>query len=56
MRGEKSGEVRHTPRVVGSPPHARGKVLSGSGDKIAVGITPACAGKRGVERAGFAII
>ena len=46
IRGEKSGEVRHTPRVVGSPPHTRGKVTGFHVLSHQSRITPACAGKR----------
>ena len=46
------GEKLHLPRMFcwkkGSPPHVRGKVLAMSISHSQSGITPACAGKRGV--------
>ena len=45
MRGEKGALITKSPIVVGSPPHARGKVPFGRVGDNALGITPACAGK-----------
>ena len=45
MRGEKKGvQVKRTDEQ-GSPPHARGKVNGRLLSAVALGITPACAGK-----------
>ena len=45
MRGEKSGTIPAPVKVVGSPPHARGKGPSSFQSWSDTGITPACAGK-----------
>ena len=46
MRGEKFITVVSVVMLLGSPPHARGKVKVRVDVRAAVGITPACAGKR----------
>ena len=45
MRGEKAISFASPKMVIGSPPHARGKVTNPNAAFIPVGITPACAGK-----------
>ena len=45
MRGEKLNNTRSYIGQVGSPPHARGKVLGQRLKYCRKGITPACAGK-----------
>ena len=45
MRGEDRGLSLADPRVLGSPPHARGRLAGLRGHDRKVGITPACAGK-----------
>ena len=45
--GEKSGRVRPWRKHKGSPPRMRGKVIRCEELARVVGITPACAGKRG---------
>ena len=45
-RGEKALDVFENNYLSGSPPHARGKALSGSRKGQSTGITPARAGKR----------
>ena len=46
MRGEKHGSSGKTCLDLGSPPHARGKVVNQESSNSYHGITPACAGKR----------
>ena len=46
MRGEKSGFTLQNQPLMGSPPHARGKVRNNMFSKRIIRITPACAGKR----------
>ncbi len=45
MRGEKAFLVTRRLMGVGSPPHARGKVVHGNCINYMIRITPACAGK-----------
>ena len=45
MCGEKYEDLMYDPRVMGSPPHVRGKDLGRCAPVNAGGITPACAGK-----------
>ena len=45
MRGEKRSVTRNRAAKKGSPPHARGKVNGRLLSAVALGITPACAGK-----------
>ena len=45
MRGEKCHICHENYKNLGSPPHARGKVVSGNLRMAVVRITPACAGK-----------
>ena len=45
MRGEDDGDVEDTVRMLGSPPHARGRPAKYKGEHNAHRITPACAGK-----------
>ena len=47
MCGEKGQKVLNQRYTTGSPPHVRGKACRPSGGHLAIGITPACAGKRG---------
>ena len=49
--GEKLYSAGTSRRNWGSPPHVRGKVQSGAGLRLVSGITPACAGKRGISAA-----
>ena len=46
MRGEKSPVIIAWRTVLGSPPHARGKVVQNHQERLEGRITPACAGKR----------
>ena len=46
MCGEKFPTSMRTARHAGSPPHVRGKAMSAVPERVCVGITPACAGKR----------
>ena len=46
MCGEKNFQIVIPIRAVGSPPRVRGKVCKGTAAFWAIGITPACAGKR----------
>ena len=46
MRGEKTKIEQDEQQVLGSPPHARGKVYPQASSIFQAGITPACAGKR----------
>ena len=46
MRGEKCVDTQNLRKVIGSPPHARGKGAEIDGIEIELRITPACAGKR----------
>ena len=46
MRGEKITSLRTSLSMLGSPPHARGKVQRLIHGAAKVGVTPACAGKR----------
>ena len=48
MCGEKQPPNLHAGRPAGSPPHVRGKVADTDYANVALGITPACAGKRGI--------
>ena len=45
MCGEKKSAQLRKPKHLGSPPHVRGKVPNMGGICVAIGITPACAGK-----------
>ena len=54
MRGEKNGASSNPASAGGSPPHARGKDIRVVLEFIAVGITPACAGKRGLYKSSNA--
>ena len=55
MCGEKGFAERLMAFVLGSPPHVRGKAVLSSHWFDAMGITPACAGKRrGPENLGRA--
>ena len=45
--GEKGHPVSYAISYTGSPPRVRGKVILCGQDEVAVGITPAYAGKRG---------
>ena len=45
MCGEKYLNMMNEQREKGSPPRVRGKVIKIDGYQIALGITPACAGK-----------
>ena len=45
MRGEKVTILTRSNLCIGSPPHARGKVMERRAFLIIVWITPACAGK-----------
>ena len=45
MRGEKSPFLIPLTVSLGSPPHARGKVVDTVLAAVGAGITPACAGK-----------
>ena len=45
VRGEKLLYLFSFSLYIGSPPRARGKVISYSAGLISIGITPACAGK-----------
>ena len=49
MRGEDTGQACPCGGVVGSPPHARGRRDAIYYSDPITGITPACAGKTGVE-------
>ena len=49
MRGEKHLHRFHDVLQVGSPPHARGKVICHCEMDMYHGITPACAGKSVME-------
>ena len=49
MCGEKYLNMMNEQREKGSPPRVRGKVIKIDGYQIALGITPACAGKSGLE-------
>ena len=53
MRGEKLNPFRGSPGLIGSPPHARGKVTEWENSVPNVGITPACAGKSRLPGQGF---
>ena len=44
--GEKSLPMPASTCTAGSPPHVRGKAMSAVPERVCVGITPACAGKR----------
>ena len=44
--GEKVNSIKKKLLEMGSPPRVRGKAASDSADRTALGITPACAGKR----------
>ena len=46
MCGEKFSQTAKVGYIPGSPPHVRGKVLAAMMPTNALGITPACAGKR----------
>ena len=46
MCGEKNSPTANAAGRAGSPPRVRGKAISGASPRRAVGITPACAGKR----------
>ena len=48
--GEKPNDVPRKPLMLGSPPRVRGKVDKLHGRRIGRGITPACAGKRRLQR------
>ena len=48
MRGEDFGSMQKQPIVLGSPPHARGRLLPDELRRLVSGITPACAGKTGL--------
>ena len=50
MCGEKSQQMKVRKQVKGSPPHVRGKVVAGLELIKVMGITPACAGKRGCNQ------
>ena len=50
MRGEKLSAIVKWICTMGSPPHARGKVICHCEMDMYHGITPACAGKRGLVR------
>ena len=45
MRGEDVGDVREVARALGSPPHARGRLVRNLVYERVGRITPACAGK-----------
>ena len=45
MRGEDADPKYPFPVILGSPPHARGRLVSTSANDTDFGITPACAGK-----------
>ena len=45
IRGEKGYTIRMICCILGSPPHTRGKAITGAGLTIPTGITPAYAGK-----------
>ena len=49
MCGEKRVNARTCARVLGSPPHVRGKADKGLFVLLHYGITPACAGKSSVD-------
>ena len=48
MRGEKVGEDTPPGTYIGSPPRARGEVISVCICVPPIGITPACAGRSGL--------
>ena len=50
MRGEKRMQWISRDKYLGSPPHARGKGCRPARSAGAAGITPACAGKRALQR------
>ena len=56
MRGEKERTVEDDFFCGGSPPHARGKGARRWASARMCRITPACAGKRDEEAAGYTII
>ena len=49
LRGEKTPSSSQRSAFLGSPPLARGKVLRRAFQRIGLGITPACAGKRVIK-------
>ena len=50
LRGEQFARVMPAPYSTGSPPLARGTVLTRNAARINAGITPACAGNRSPTR------
>ena len=50
MCGEKINSIPPFKEPSGSPPHVRGKVVRRSTERRVDGITPACAGKRGLRK------
>ena len=52
MCGEKLGDFNTETGEMGSPPHVRGKEYVNRPPRVHLGITPACAGKRGRNKSG----